>query len=294
MSKRVAGGLTIAACAASWGGLGIVVREVHTSAPSIAFLQELQGTIVAAVAALVWRRSLLRPPPARVTLLGVVLAVHFLFLYAAVRNTSVASAVLVTYSAPIFVALLAPPMLGERISQTTVGALALSVLGMALISSSGGGTVHAGGLGLAVLAALAYALLVVLLKRWAHDTHPLTTAVWQGVAATLALIPGGLSGDYSFSGRELGYLAVMGVLMTGVAGIAYLAALRFVTATTAGILGYLEPLSAAVLAAVLINEPLTVAVAVGGVAIIAAGVAVVVSDARAGDQAVAPVAGTRA
>src|SRR5438067_666122 len=166
MSKRTAGALGIAACAAVWGGLGIVVREVHASAPSIVLLQELQATAVTALGALVWRRSLLRPPELRVALLGVLLAVHFLLFYAAVRHTSVASAVVVTYSAPIFVALLAPALLRERIPLVSVGALALSACGLALISAAGGGEVHPAGLALALLAAITYALLIVLLKRW--------------------------------------------------------------------------------------------------------------------------------
>src|SRR5947199_2489367 len=183
MTRQTAAALTIAACTAAWGGLGIVAREVQSSALTIVFLQELQAAIVTALAALVWRRSLLRPPPFRVAVLGVLLAVHFVLFYGAVRHTSVASAVLVTYSAPIFVALLAPAILRERISTTAVGALALSACGMGLISMSGGGEVHASGLGLALLAAITYALLIVLLKRWAQDTHPLTTAIWQSVAA---------------------------------------------------------------------------------------------------------------
>jgi DME family drug/metabolite transporter len=293
MSKRTAGALGIAACAFVWGGLGIVVREVHASGPSIALVQEVQATAVTALGAFVWRRSLLRPPDLRVSMLGALLAVHFLLFYAAVRHTSVASAVLVTYSAPIFVALLAPAMLRERIPPVSVGALVVSGCGMALISTSGGGEVHASGLGLALLAALLYALLIVLLKRWAHDTHPLTAAVWQSVAATVVLLPPGLAGHVSFTPRDIGYLVVLGVVISGLTGVAYLAALRFVPATTAGILGYIEPVSAAILAAAILGEPLTGPVVAGGLAIIAAGVAVVLADSRVGEQAVAPVPGAR-
>jgi drug/metabolite transporter (DMT)-like permease len=60
-----------------------------------------------------------------------------------------------------------------------------------------------------------------------------------------------------------------------------------VPATTAGILGYLEPLSAVVLAAVVLGERVGAWTFAGGAAILAAGVVVVLQDARA--EPVAPV-----
>ena len=67
---------------------------------------------------------------------------------------------------------------------------------------------------------------------------------------------------------------ILGIALTGVTGIVYVGALKWVPATTAGILAYMEPVSAALLAAVILGETLTPAVIVGGAAIVAAGVVV--------------------
>jgi DME family drug/metabolite transporter len=291
MSRRAIASATIAGCAASWGGIGIVVRQLDMPALAIVFFQVAQGALVAAAVALLVVPAALRPPRPAVTALGLVLAAHFGCLFAAVQETSVASAVLVTYSAPIMIAVLAPALLGERVSRVTASALAVSAAGVAaiaLVGGDGGGSVRPAGVGLALLAAVTYALFVVLLKRLTSDVNPLTVVVWQNVAAAIALSPAALAGGYSIGEREVGYLVLLGVLLTGVTGVAYVVALRLVPATTAGILGYLEPLSAVILAALILDEGVGAWVVAGGAAILAAGVAVVVEDARA--EAMAPVA----
>ena len=294
MSRRLLASAAIAACAASWGGIGIVVRELDMPTLAIAFFQELQGALVAAAIALAVSRAALRPPRPAVIALGLVLAAHFACLFGAVRETSVASAILVTYSAPIMIAMLAPAVLGERVSRVAVGALGVSAAGVAAIAlagGEGGGAVRPAGVGLALLAAVTYAIFVVLLKRFTAEVSPLTVQMWQAGAAALALSPGALAGGYSLGGRELAYLALLGVLITGLTGVVYVFALRFVPATTAGILGYLEPLSAVVLAAAILDERVGAWTLIGGAAIVAAGVVAVVEDARA--EAVAPVAPVR-
>jgi drug/metabolite transporter (DMT)-like permease len=228
-----------------------------------------------------------------VTALGVLLAVHFACLYGAFTETSVASAVLVTFSAPIMIALLAPALLRERVSRVTVVALAISAAGVAGISlagGDGGGSVRAAGIALALGAAVTYALIIVLLKRWTADVNPLTVVIWQGLAAAVVLSPAALAGGYSLGARELGYLALLGVAITGVTGVVYVLALRVIPATTAGILGYLEPLSAVVLAAVFLDEEPTAWVAAGGAAIVVAGLVVILEDPGGDAEPVAPVA----
>jgi drug/metabolite transporter (DMT)-like permease len=210
--------------------------------------------------------------------LGVLLALHWVLFFAAINETSVASAVLITYTAPVFMAMLAPVILGERLTRVTIGALAVSLAGTALIalsSGQGGEEVTAHGVGLALAAAVTMALLIVLLKRFGAGTDPVTVVFYESLVATLVLLPFGLFESYDVSGSDAAYLAILGVVLSGVVGVIYVAALRSVAATTAGILAYMEPVSAALLAALLLGEALTVSVVLGGVAIVAAGIALV-------------------
>ena len=117
--------------------------------------------------------------------------------------------------------------------------------------------------------------MIVLLKRWAADVHPATIIVWQEGVAAVLLAPALLFANFdSVGAADVGYLLILGIALTAVTGIVYVGALKWVPATTAGILAYMEPVSAALLAAVILGETLTPAVIVGGAAIVAAGVVV--------------------
>jgi drug/metabolite transporter (DMT)-like permease len=271
--------------------VGIIVREVDAPAMTIVFARvALAAAFLLVALPLVGRRELLRRPPWPVLVFGVLLAIHWSLYFEAIKETSVASAVLVTYSAPIFVSLMAPFLLGERVPPASVVALIVSVAGIALITlagSGGGAEVRPLGIGLAVLAAITYALLLVLTKRYAADVEPVTLVCWEAIVAALVLAPAALLGGVVPSGVDVVYLVVLGVVLTGGVNIVFVGALRWVPATTAGILAYMEPVSGAILAAVLLGEELTAPVIIGGLAIVAAGVAVV-RDAVEPDAVPAP------
>jgi drug/metabolite transporter (DMT)-like permease len=279
VSRHAAGSLLVAGSASTWGIIGIIVRQVDAPAMTIVFFRvALAALFLAGVLTLAGRRDLLKPPPWIVLGFGVLLAAHWSLYFQAIKETSVASAVLITYAAPIFMALLAPLMLRERISLLTVAALVVSMAGIALISLAGGSedaAVRPLGVGLAVLAAISLALLFVLTKRYAAQVEPVTLVLWESLVAGGVLAPAALLGGASLTGSEIGYLVLLGVVLTGGVNIVFVGALRWVPATTAGVLAYMEPVSGALLAALLLGEELNAAVIAGGLAIVAAGVVVV-------------------
>lgn len=290
MSRHTAGSLLVAGCALSWGVIGVIVRELPMPALTIVAWRVLLSCLsVVVIVAALRRWRLLRPPGWPVMALGALLAGHWALYFLAIKQTSVASAVLITYAGPIVMAMLAPLVLRERVPPVSVAALAVPAVGIALISLSGGSgqsAVRPVGVLLAVGAAVSMALLVVLLKRFASATDPMTAVVYLDGTATVLLWPALVFPQYELSARSIGYLLLLGVVLTGVSGVIYVLAIRWIPATTVGILSYMEPVSAAILAALLIGEGLTVAVLVGGAAIVAAGVVVVL---RTPDPTVAAV-----
>jgi drug/metabolite transporter, DME family len=280
MSRHTAGSLAIAGVALSWGFISLIVRELEELPEQVVVFYRvgLSAAAIAAVLVLIRRTELMRMPPRPVLSLGVLLALHWVLFFAAINETSVASAVLVTYTAPVFMAMLSPVILAERLTRVTIGALAVSLAGTALIalaSGEGGGEVTAHGVALALAAAVTMAFLIVLLKRFGAGTDPVTVVFYESLVATLVLLPFGIFESYDVSASDAAYLAILGVVLSGVVGVIYVAALRNVAATTAGILAYMEPVSAALLAALLLDEALTAGVIVGGIAIVAAGVVLV-------------------
>jgi DME family drug/metabolite transporter len=213
-------------------------------------------------------------------LLGVLQGAHWLLFFLAVKQGSVALAVLAFFTAPVLIALAAPVMLGEPLSNVTVGALVPGGLGVALVALAGDGD---GGASLEAIAAglgsaATYAALVLLSKRLLQEqVRPITVAFWDCAIGAAAVAPALLLVDRvrpTGAGEILAVLG-LGVLFTGVSTLLYAWLLRHVAAQAAGLLTFLEPVSAVALAAILLDEPLGTATVVGGLLVLAAGIGVV-------------------
>jgi DME family drug/metabolite transporter len=282
MHARTIAALTVAGCALAWGFLPVVVREIDLPESAIVFWRmALTAGALGVGLALAGRGDLLRRPGPAVFVCGLVVAAHWVLFFAAINETSAASAVLVTYVGPALAALLAPLVVWERLSGVAVAALVVSLAGIALIAFGGGGeeeAVRPLGLALAVAAALLFAVLLVLLKRYAGAVNPLTWVLYEAIAGGVALaMVAGLSGEVVPKADDFAYIALLGLVLTGALGVAFIAAVPHVPVTTTGVMMYMEPVSAAVLAAIFLGEALNWQVAAGGAAIVAAGVAVVLS-----------------
>ncbi|RDI75237.1 EamA-like transporter family [Gaiella occulta] len=275
--------LALAGLASSWGLIAVLVAAVELDAAALAFLRlAFAAGALGLVALASGRLRALRPGrrlPALVAL-GVVQGAHWLLFFEAVKLGSVALAVLTFYAAPVFLAVLAPLALAERLSNVALGALVPGGAGIALValgSGEGGGAngwAIASGLG----SAATYAALVILSKRLLADrAEPLTVAFWDCLVGGIAVAPALLVAGRVMpdGGREWGAVLLLGVVFTGVSTLVYAGLLRHVTAQAAGLLTFLEPVAAVVLAWALVDERPTVLTFAGGALVLLAGIAVV-------------------
>ena len=271
--------------AASWGFIAVLVAAVDLGAEALAFLRLAIAAVTLAVAGLLLRTSL-RPGAALplLVLLGVLQAAHWLLFFEAVKLGSVALAVLTFYTAPVLLAVAAPLLLPERLSRVALAALPVGAAGIALVAVAGGqggdafsASAVAAGLG----SAATYAGLVVVSKRLLHArVPPLTVAFWDCLVGGVVLAPLLLVADRVLpdDGGEWAAVLVLGVVFTGLSTLAYAAVLRHVTAQAAGILTFLEPVAAVLLAGLLLDEPVEPATLAGGALVLLAGLAVVALD----------------
>jgi drug/metabolite transporter (DMT)-like permease len=207
--------------------------------------------------------------------------VHWYLFFETIKLSSVAVAVLTVYTAPVFLALLAPLFLPERRSRIALAALVPAAVGLVLMSTWGSPATHARPLAIAtgIGAALTYALLVIGTKRLRARMGPVTITAWSYGIAALALSPFlARAGQVVPQGSELFYVLLLGIVFTALSGYLYVSLLAHVTAQAVGILAYLEPVSAAVLAWALLGQPLGRQVLVGGALVVAAGVLVVLRE----------------
>lgn len=276
--------LAVAGIASGWGFVSVIVAGIDLPGESLVFWRcLLAGATLPVLLVALGRLRLLVPRRRRGHLLGLglLLALHWVLFFETIKRASVAVAILLVYTAPIFLAVLAPLILGERRSRVGLLALAVSGPGIALISlgADEGASADLVAIGTGLVAALTYALLIVWTKSVIVDVSPFTLTFCNYVIVSTALAPLLVGGGRVLPRPdEWPAVLVLGVLLTAVMGIFYVRTLREVTAQAAGLLSYLEPVSASLLAWMILDESLGWQVVVGGAAVLAGGALVVLKE----------------
>lgn len=196
--------------------------------------------------------------------------------YFAFRNTTIANAVLTHYTAPVFVAVLAPLLLKERIGKAAWLAIVLSSIGLWFILSgknriSEMSTYDREHLGIiaGALSGLAYAFLILIIRRIAPLYSSLFITFIQNGIVTLLLLP--FVYTIALPMQAVPYLITMGIVHSTIAPLLYVQGFRTVRANEAAILGYFEPIGATLLALVFFREVPEVKALIGGALILYSG-----------------------
>lgn len=179
-----------------------------------------------------------------------------------------ALASILLYTAPVWVVLLAPWFLQERLTATKAIAVGLAILGVGLVSSSAGIKFHPWGIGFGLLSGFSYALYYLWGKRFLTG-HPVAYVFfWALPIGCLGLLPFVRFQPQSLTGwAALGFLAFFS---TYGAYSAYFAGLRRLPATRAVILATLEPVVATVVAHFWWQETFSLAGGLGALFILTA------------------------
>ncbi len=197
----------------------------------------------------------------------------------ALDHTTVSNAVFTHYTAPIFVALLAPIVISERLQKITMLSLPIAVLGMVMIVIAGGGLVlqgeHTAGIVAGTISGLAYAFIIIFSRKLSRMLMHHKAVVLLPWITTIAMAPAVFLSDYHLDGRQMSLLLLTGVFHSTLAPLLYYDALRKVIAQHAAILGYMEPLAAIPLAYVLLSETPSLFALFGGALILFSGYLVV-------------------
>lgn len=202
--------------------------------------------------------------------------VHFTY-FKTISLTSVATAILLEYLAPVLVLIVSVTVLKDRLTWSLPASVALSVTGCALVVGALGGdglSVPPAGLAWGLASAVFFAG-YTLMGRWAAHKYSSWTLLTYGLgAATLfwLIVLGGPSSVLAALGdrRTFAAVALVAFVSTVVPFGAFLKALRHIRATEASVTSTLEPVIAAVLAWGLLGEHLSATQMAGGVLVIAA------------------------
>jgi drug/metabolite transporter, DME family len=204
----------------------------------------------------------------RVAVVGALAAAYQACYFASAALTSVSLATLVAIGAlPVLVAVLeglaAPAALRRRADPRTLGAIGLALAGLGLlvgVPSGGFGTgATLASAGLAIGAAGGFAAVSVLGARPVPGLGDLATTGFGFALGGLVLLPvAGLTVGVGFrpGASALGLLLALAIVPTAVAYTLYFRGLRSINPVVAAVMTLLEPLTGAVLSALVLGDRL--------------------------------------
>lgn len=188
---------------------------------------------------------------------------NWVLLFEAYRYTTVATATLCYYLAPVIVMLLSPLVLHEKLTRRKAVCCMVSLLGMVFVSGVLEGAMPAAnelaGIACGLGSAALYAGVILLNKKLKDIEARDRTLVQLGVSAAVMLIYTLLTEkqlSFSLSPVQAGALITVGIVHTGIAYLSYFGALRDIKAQSAAILSYIDPVAAILLSWLILGEKL--------------------------------------
>lgn len=218
-----------------------------------------------------------RDPP-RFLLFGLVTGLHFLGYIAALSFTTIAHALTVTYTAPIFVTLFSAWFLKEPIAPRKVTGIVIVLVGIAVLVGFEPAIDRRMliGDGLALVSAITFGLYSVI-GRSQRTRYPLLTYAFATYGmAGLTLLPPALA-SWTADGyglRQIGALVISGALPLGIGHTLYNAAIRRTHATYVNLIATQEVTGGVLLGALILGQMPTINSMVGA-AITLLGIAMV-------------------
>ena len=261
-----------------FGTIGIFRKYIPLDSSLIAMVRGGVGTLFLLLVMLL-SRSRLDRPAIRINLVklvvsGAAIGFNWILLFESYRYTTVATATLCYYMAPIFVMLLSPIVLRQRLTPRKTVCVIIALAGMVLVS----GVLESGGSGfkgiLLGLGAAALYASVILTNQFIRNIPAYDKTILQLGSATVVLLPYVLlTVDFSAQTATplaLVMLLIVGIIHTGVAYWLYFGSMKDLPAQTIALLSYLDPVVAILLSALFLGEPMTLLTGVGAVLVLGA------------------------
>ncbi|MGH7797214.1 MAG: DMT family transporter [Candidatus Binatia bacterium] len=187
------------------------------------------------------------------------------------KLTTAANAIVLQYTAPIFVFLFSRIVLGEAVTKLNGLALSAGMLGVGVISLDSAGEPEMAGVLLALLSGLLFAAYMINLRR-THNVSPVyLTWINNAVCALLLLLV--VQSQLALTWNQLGILAVMGAVQLGLPYFLFSKGLQSVSLQEASLIALIEPVLNPIWVAMTVGEiPSAATLAGGGMILIGLGV----------------------
>lgn len=268
-------GIVVALAAGAAYAVANTSANIAYQAGSNAMTVAATRFLVPVIALFVWMRlggvSLVLPKRDTViaVLLGFVTALYTWALLRSFNALPFALAVLTFYLFPLIAAILVAVLGWAKFIWRTGAAIALALIGLALALDVRGGNLDAGGIALALLAAVGLAVVIAVSSRMfgAGDARPLTFYMAAGACALLLVIAAA-SGELALPQTGAGWIAfTASSVVYGFAMIAFFIAVSMIGPVRTSLLSYADAVISAGLGVAVLGQALTL-VQVTGIALV--------------------------
>ena len=287
MRESTVGAVLVLGAAAGFGTIGIFGKLAVAIDLDLATLLPVRFTIATlVVVALAAGRGWAFPESERDWLatlaLGVTYTAMTLCFFVSLRFLTAGIATIVLYTYPTFVVALSALFLGERVTARKLIALGLATGGIALVVGVGVADIDPLGVGLALGAAVCYAVYTTGSRMLSPSisSRPLMVGVLVGTTGSM-LVYGVLDGGLALPAGRDEWSIVLGLALvsTVLPHLLFYEGVSRLQASRVGVVSTAEPVVTVVLGVILLGEVVTLTVLAGGLLVLC-GVLVVQSGER--------------
>ena len=262
-----------------FGTIGIFRRYIPLSSSFLAVTRGILGSVFLLIVVM-FKKDKISWAEIRKNLLwliisGGLIGFNWIFLFEAYRYTTVATATLCYYLAPVFVILISPFLLKEKLTKRKFICSMIALLGMILVS----GITKQGlnyvsemkGILFGIVAALLYGSVIILNKR-VQQISAYDKTIIQLAAAAIVVIPYALATEdmskIKLDVNNILLVGIVGIVHTGIAYTLYFSSMKHMRAQSVALLSYIDPVVAIVLSALVLKEKITLVEMIGAILIL--------------------------
>lgn len=273
--------MSLASAMVAFGTIGLFVRNINMPSSVIAFIRGTLGALFLVLFFLLTKKrfsfKIVKEKLLLPCLSGGAIGINWILLFEAYRYTTVATATLCYYMAPIFVIVMSSVIYKEKLTAKKICCTLAALVGMVFVSGVAetgiGNIAEMKGVILGVLAAVFYSSVVLMNKSLGSvPAYDKTIVQLFGAAAVIlpyCLITVDIS-DISLDKKSVIMLLIVSVVHTGIAYTAYFGSMKNLQSQTIAIMSYIDPIVAVVLSALVLKEAMSVLSIIGAVIILSA------------------------
>jgi len=256
-----------------WGGTAMFAKGIALPVTHVICLRSLIGA-GAVLAVLLLLKSPWRVNQTRhyglMTILGLLLCLHWLTYFKALKVSTAAVAILALHTYPVITALIEPFLFREKLRKSDI-ALALLVFAGILIMTPTMSLSNATtqGIVLGVISGLFFMVRNLLTRKYVHQYSGSALMFWQMLVTGLVLVPWLAAGRPQISPQTGGLLVLLAVVFTALPHSLFSASFKHLSAKTVGIIATLLPFYGAFFGYLIHDERLALRTVIGGLIVLA-------------------------